>query len=246
MKYKSVLVFSLLPLASCTDLLGGGDEKRIAGFYILEGVDGVLLPAPLVPEQGCNRTVRKVGYLSLSGRGPDVAPMYDWTIYVDAECEPVPAGVFQGADDVGGWRLNSTQLSFSSMIDKGRYGAVVEETPGNSPVVTLVFLGDSYRFRRIDDPTSVVFVQFRDQFGQPVAWVPLHFALPYGLEGGGTAPESGWFGTSGHVGEWQISFTPPEGYEVPASQSNPISVTVVEGPAIWVYVTLTKLPVAVQ
>jgi hypothetical protein len=246
MKYKSVLLFSLLALSSCSDLLGGGDEKRIAGFYILDRVNGVLLPAPVAPEQGCNRTVRNVGQLSLSGAGPDVRPMYGWEIRVDADCDPVPAGVFRGDSDVGGWRLNSGEISFSSMTDRGRYGAVVEESAGNPPVVTLAYLGNSYRFRRIDDPTSVVFVQFRDQFGQPVAWVGLHFALPYGLEGGGTAPESGWFGTSGHVGEWQITFTPPEGYEVPASQPNPIPVTVVEGPAIWIYVTLTKLPVAVQ
>lgn len=241
MKYKSVLLSSLLVLSSCTDFLGGGDEKRIAGFYILERVNGVVLPASLAPEQGCNRTVRKVGQLSLSGRGPDVAPMYDWTFTVDADCQPVPAGVFRGAGDVGGWRLDSPQLSFTSMMDKGRYGAVVEEIPGNPPAVTLVYLGNSYRFRRIDDPTGVVFVQFTDQLGKPVAGVRLLFAFRYGLEGGGTTPETGWFGTRGHVGDCQISFTPPDGYEVPSTQPNPISVKVVEGPALWVYVSLTKV-----
>jgi hypothetical protein len=35
--------------------------------------------------------------------------------------------------------------------------------------------------------------------------------------------------------------TPPPGYEVPASQPNPFTVTLVEGPAINVQATLTKL-----
>jgi hypothetical protein len=235
-------MFCLLALGSCVNFMGSEDLERISGFYILDRVDGVLLPAPLAPQQGCNRTVRKVGHLSLSGRGPDVAPMYDWSITVDADCQPVPTGVFRGGEDVGRWSRDGAQLSFRSMMDKGSYGgATVEESSGNPPVVTLTHLGTSYRFRRIDDASRVVFVQFRDQFGQPVAWVRVIFALPYGLEGGGTAPESGWFGTGGHVGKWKISFTPPEGYEVPATQPNPISLTVVEGPALWVYVTLTKI-----
>lgn len=242
MKRNSAFVVCFLTLFSCINFMGGGeDEKQISGFYILERVDGALLPAPLSPQQGCNRTVRKVGTFSLSAAGPDVQPMYDWSFVIDVDCQPVPEGVFQGAEDVGTWRVYSTQLSFRSMMDKGVYGAVVEESPGNPPAVTLAYLGTSYRFRRVDDPTGVVFVKVVDQFGQPVEGVQLIFAFPYGLEGGGTTPASGEFGTGGHVGECTISITPPTGYEVPASQPNPFSVMVVEGPPLRVQVTLTKL-----
>jgi hypothetical protein len=235
------LLVGFLVLSYCTNATGSReDEKRISGFYILERVDGAVLPAALSPEQGCNRIVRKVGTLSLSAAGPDVQPMYDWSFVIDVDCQPVPEGVFQGAADVGTWRVYSTQLSFSSMMAKGIYGAVVDESPANPPAVTLEYLGNSYRFRRVDDPTGVVFVKVVDQFGQPVAGVQLLFAFPYGLEGGGTTPASGEFGTGGHVGECKITITPPPGYEVPPSQPNPFSVVVVEGPALRVQVTLTK------
>lgn len=242
MKYTSALLFSLLALSSCVNSMGGGgDERRISGFYILELVDGAPLPAALAPQQGCDRTVRRVGSFSLSAAGPDVQPMYDWSITIDADCQPVPAGVFRGAEDVGTWRLNSAQVSLKSMMDKGAYSASVEEISGKPPAVILVYQGNSYRFRRVDDPTGVVFVKVVDQFGQPVEGVVLHFTFPYGLEGGGTTPASGEFGTGGHVGECTIAITAPPGYEIPASQPNPFSVTVVEGPALRVQVALNKI-----
>jgi hypothetical protein len=241
MRYRPIVLVSTAALSACSSILGGDDaEKRFAGFYILESVDGTALPAPVAPQQGCPRTVRKVATFSLSAAGPDVRAMYDWEIRVDADCQPVPAGVFQGADDVGNWNAQSTQLSFTSLVGQGAYTASVEENAGSPPAIILSYLGNSYRFRRMDDPTGVVFVKVFDQFGQPVEGVVLHFAFRYGLEGGGTIGPALEFGTSGPVGDCAIMMTPPSGYEVPASQPNPFTVTVIEG-AIHVQATLTKL-----
>jgi hypothetical protein len=242
MRYKVALLICVLALPSCIAIFGYGDaEKRFAGLYILESVDGVALPAPLAPQQGCNRTVRKVGTFSLSPAGPDVVPMYDWEIKVDADCQPVPTGVFQGESDVGNWRLHSTHASLNSLTGKGAYGADFEESSGPTPSVTLSYLGNSYRFRRFDEPFGVVYVTVVDQFGQPVEPVILHFTFQHGLEGGGTIGPAYEFGTSGPVGECSIRMTPPPGYEVPASQPNPFTVTLVESPAIHVQAKLTKL-----
>jgi hypothetical protein len=241
MGYRPLVLVSTIALSACSSLLGGDDaEKRFAGFYILESVDGTALPAQVAPQQGCPRTVRKVATFSLSAAGPDVRAMYDWEITIDADCQPVPAGVFRGADDVGNWSAQSTQLSFTSLKGQGAYTASVEENAGSPPAIILSYLGNSYRFRRMDDPTGVVFVKVFDQFGQPVEGVVLRFAFRYGLEGGGTIGPALEFGTSGPVGECAITMTPPQGYEVPASQPNPFTVTVVEG-AIHVQAILTKL-----
>lgn len=229
-------------LSACINILGGGDaEKRVAGTYILESVNGVALPASVAAQEGCNRTVRKVAVLALSGGGPDAQPSYGWEIKIDADCEPVPAGVFQGADDVGSWGLQSTQLSLKSMKGRGAYTAELEQSSGKPSAVTLSDLGISYRFRRMDDPTGVVFVKVVDQFGQTVEGVILLFTFRYGLEGGGTIGPAGEFGTGGPVGECTIKMTLPPGYELPASQPNPFTVTVVDNPPTHVQVMLTKL-----
>jgi hypothetical protein len=74
----------------------------------------------------------------------------------------------------------------------------------------------------------VVFVKVFDQFGQPVEGVILLFTFRYGLEGGETMGPALEVGTGGPVGKCTIKMTPPPGYEVPASQPNPFTVTVVE------------------
>jgi hypothetical protein len=242
MRYRPLALIPSLVLSACINILGGGDaENRLEGTYILESVDGVTLPAPVAAQEGCNRTVRKVSILGLSGGGADTRPSYGWEIKIDADCEPVPAGVVRGASDVGSWRLQSTQLSLSSRVGKGAYTAELEETSGNPPAVTLSDVGISYRFRRMDDPTGVVFVKVVDQLGQTVEGVILLFTFRYGLEDGGTIGAAGELGVRGPVGDCTIKMTPPPGYEVPASQPNPFTVTVVEGPAIHVQATLTKL-----
>ncbi len=145
---------------------------------------------------------------------------------------------------MGTWSFNSTQLSFKSMKGRGAYGATLEESSGNPPAITFVYLGNAYRFVRLmrfDDPQGVVFVKVVDQAGQLVAGVRLIFTFANGLQGGGTTPASGEFGTGGVVGECKISITPPTGYEVPASQPNPVSVNVVQGPALRIQVSLKKL-----
>ena len=235
----------LLAVASCVNSMGGtDDQERISGVYILQSVDGVAIPAPIVPQQGCNRTVQK-GIFTISAAGPDVAPQYDWSIAIPADCQPVPSGVYQGGDDVGNWRFQkSTQLSFNSVMGLGSYSAALEETPGNSPAITFATAGNSYRFVRVmrfDDPQGVIFVDVVDQSGQPVRGVVLMFTFANGLEGGGTTPDSGEFGDRGVVGECKIGITPPAGYAVPASQPNPLSVTVLEGQAPHIKVTLTKV-----
>ena len=243
-KYTSVLAFSMLALSSCVNSMGGReDQQRISGLYVLERVDGVLIPAPVAPQQGCNRTVRN-GILTISAAGPDVQPFYDWSFPIDADCKPVPPGVFQGATDVGTWRFQSTLLAFNSMKSHGSYTAALEETSGNPPAITFAHLGSSYRFVRLmrfDDPQGVVYVRVVDQFGALVAGVQLIFTFANGLQEGGTTPASGEYGTGGVVGECKISITPPAGYVVPASQPNPLSVQVVTGPPLRVQVTLTKL-----
>ncbi len=175
---------------------GKDDQERIAGAYILQSVDGVAVPAAIAPQLGCNRTVLK-GNLSISASGPDVAPEYDWSIAIAADCQPVPSGVDQGGDDVGTWRFQkSTQLSFGSEMGRGFYSAALEESAGSPPEITFANDGNSYRFVRVmrfDDPQGVVFVDAVGQFG------------------------------------------------VPASQSNPLLVTVVANQARYVTVTLTKL-----
>jgi len=239
---KSLLLICGLAVSSCVDFLGDNDaEKRIAGTYILESVDGVLLPALLAPQEGCNRTVRKVAELVLVGGGQDTQPWYSWEIRVDADCQPVPAGVFQGASDMGLYRINSTQLSLRSQMGEGAYTADLEETSGSPSVIKLSHLGNSYRFRRMDDPIGVAYVSAVDQFGQIVEGVILHYTFQHGLEGGGTIGPAGEYGTSGPIGECSIMMTLPAGYELPASQPNPFTVTVVENPAIHVQVILTKL-----
>lgn len=244
MKCASALVFTLLALASCTNTVAGReDQDRISGRYVLTQVDGLAIPTPVAPQQGCNRTVRK-GIFTISAAGPDVLPMYDWTISIDPSCQPIPPGVAQGADDVGTWSFNSTQLPFKSMKGQGAYSATLEEASGSPPAISFAYLGNSYRFVRImrfDDPQGGVFVKVVDQNGQPVAGVRLIFTFANGLQGGGTTPASGEFGTGGVVGECKISVTPPAGYEVPASQPNPVSVTVVQGPDLRIQVSLKKL-----
>lgn len=240
--YPLALIFCLLASPSCSNSTGGGkDQARLSGSYILERVDGALLPVVVAPQQGCNRTVRVVTLLSLTPQGPDVAPMYDWSIAIDAACQPVPPGVNQGADDVGMWRSHSTDLAFNSMKGRGSYSATLDELPGYPPAVTIVYLGNSYRFRRVDDASANVFVKVVDQNGQLVPGVVLIFTFANGLQGGGTTPASGEFGTGGVVGECKVSITPPAGYEVPASQPNPVSVNVVQGPAVRIQVSLKKL-----
>jgi hypothetical protein len=94
---------------------------------------------------------------------------------------------------------------------------------------------------RFDDPQGVVYIDVVDQSGQPVRGVVLMFTFANGLVNGGTTPDSGELGLRGVVGECKISITPPAGYAVPASQPNPISVTVVKDQAPHVNATLTKL-----
>ncbi len=232
-------------LVSCTSIFGDhDDQERIAGLYTLRSVNGVPVPTAIAPQLGCNRIAQK-GIFNVSPAGPDVVPEYDWTINTPADCQPAPAGVDQGAEDVGSWDFQtSTRLVFSSLMGKGAYSANLEESSGNPPAITLERDGSSYRFVRLmrfDDPQGVIFVDFVDQFGQPVAGVVLSFVFANGLEAGGTTPETGEFGNRGVVGECTIGFTPPEGYSVPASQANPFVVTVFDGQAPHVRVTLTKV-----
>lgn len=237
--------FPLVAILSCVNSVGGRDDQdRISGLYILESVDGVAIPVPLAAQQDCNRTVQK-GIFTISREGSDHPPQYDWSIAIPADCTPVPSQVDQGGDDVGNWSFKtSTALSFFSLMDRGGYGASLEEVPGNPPAVTFAYGGNSYRFVRLmrfDDPQGVVYVSFVDQFGEPVAGVVTSFVFANGLEQGGTTPASGEFGNRGVVGECKIGFTPPSEYTVPASQPNPISVTVLDGRAVRTTVTLTKL-----
>jgi hypothetical protein len=246
-RLQRVPAAALLLLAStaCVDSVGNrADEDRISGVYVVQSVDGVAMPTPLAPQQGCNRTVGE-SILNVSAGGRDVAPEYDWSITINADCQPVPSGVYQGGDDVGVWRFaQSSQLSFSSLMGRGSYSAALEETPGNPPAITLANAGNSYRFVRImrfDDPQGVVYIDVVDQSGQRVRGVVLIFTFANGLKNGGTTPDSGELGVRGVVGECKISITPPAGYAVPASQPNPLSVTVVDGGAPHFTVTLTKL-----
>lgn len=245
MPFHSALMFCFLVLCSCNIITGNKEgQGRISGLYVLERVNGIAIPAPVAPQQGCNGTATK-GTLTISAAGPDVLPTYDWGISIRVDCSPVPAGVVQGDDDVGTWRFESnTRLAFNSMKRHGAYSAALEETPGSPPAITLANLGDSYRFKllvRPDDPQGVVFVKVVDQEGQPIAGVRLLFTFANGLQGGGTTPASGEFGTGGVVGECKISITPPVGYQVPSSQPNPVSVSVVQGPALRIQVSLVKI-----
>jgi len=244
-RHISLAGYVVVAALSCTSSTGSkADQDRIAGVYILRTVDGVALPAPLAPQQGCSRTVEK-GIFTISPGGSDNGPQYDWTIPIPADCQPVPAGVDQGGDDVGNWGFKtSATLSFFSLMGRGAYAAALEETTGNPPAIAFTYAGNSYRFVRLmrfDDPQGVVFVDVADQFGQPVAGAVLIFTFANGLEGGGTTPDSGEFGSRGIVGECTIQITPPAGYSIPPSQPNPISVTVVDGQAVRVKATLTKL-----
>ena len=239
---NALLLICTLTVSSCVDFLGRNDaEKRVAGTYILESVDGITLPAPVPAQAGCNRTVRKVGLLVLAGGGSETKPWYHWTIRIDADCQPVPASVFQGTDDTGLFSIHSDQLSLRSQMGEGVHTAVLEKTSGSPPAIRLSHLGTSYRFRRMDDPTGVVYVRVVDQSGQIVEGVILHFAFQHGLEGGGTIGPAGEFGTGGPIGECSIMMTLPPGYELPASQPNPFTVIVVENPSIHIQITLTKL-----
>jgi hypothetical protein len=241
----SILGLALFAGASCSNTVGGkDDQERIAGIYFLQSVNGAAIPAAVAAQQGCNRTVQR-GTFSISVGGPDARPMYDWSIAVAADCQPVPSGVDQGGDDVGNWGFKeSTQLTLGSMMGRGFYSASLEETGGNPPAVTFSNAGNSYRFVRImrwDDPRGLVFVDVVDQSGQPVSGVVLVFTDANGIQGGGTTQASGEVFTESVVGECKISITPPSGYALPTSQPNPVSVTVVEGQAQHVNVTLTKL-----
>lgn len=237
------LAFSLLGMTSCSDIFSSRDnEQRISGVYVLERVDGAQIPVTVAPQDGCNRTLRD-GIMSISAGGSDLRPMYDWSFAIVADCDPVPPSVFQGRDDVGTWSFSPTTLSFKSMKGLGAYSVALEEASGNPPAVTFVYDGSSYRFVRVmrfDDPQGVVFVKFVDQFGQPVAGVVLKFTFANGLQSGGTTPADGEYGTGGIVGECKISFIPPTGYEVPVSQPNPFTVTLVESSRLQVQVSLTK------
>jgi hypothetical protein len=244
-KQASILGLALLGASSCVNSVGGrDDQERIAGIYILESVDGVAIPAAIAPQQGCNRTVQK-GIFTISMAGPDVAPQYDWSIAIPADCQPVPSGVYQGGDDVGNWKFQtSAGLAFYSMMGRGAYNAALVEASGNPPAITFTNAGNSYRFVRImrfDDPQGVVYINVVDQFGQPVPGVVLSFTFANGLEAGGTTGDSGEFGVRGVVGECKVGIAPPAGYTAPASQPNPISVTVLEGQAPHTTVTLTKV-----
>jgi hypothetical protein len=244
MKRVAIMGLSLFSLTSCVNSMGGKeDQQRIAGVYVLDRVDGAAIPASIAPLAGCNRTVQK-GIFRITAGGSEVRPTYDWTISIDADCQPVPPSVLPGDGDVGAWRFqHSTQLSFSSMMDHGSYSASLEESTGNPPAITFVNLGNSYRFVRVmrwDDPQGYVNVSVVDQSGQPVPGVLLVFTFANGIQGGGTTPASGEFTTGGVVGECWISITAPAGYAVPASQPNPLSVSVVEGPTIQMQITLTK------
>ena len=240
-----ILALALLAVSSCINSTGGrDDQERIAGIYILQSVDGVAIPAPIAPQQGCNRIVQK-GSFSISVGGPGGGPMYSWSIAIPADCQPVPSGVYRGGDDVGAWRFHqSSQLSFVSMMGQGSYTAALEETAGNPPAITFPNAGNSYRFVRInrwDDPRGLVYVDVVDQSGQPVSGVVLVFTFASGLEMGSTTQESGEVFAEGFVGECKISITPPAGYAVPASRPNPVSVTIVQGQAPHIKATLTKL-----
>jgi hypothetical protein len=228
---------------SCNNFVASRDaQERISGVYVLDRVDGVQIPAPLAPQEGCNRTVRD-GIMTISAAGRDVQPMYDWSIAIVPDCEPIPPSVDQGTDDVGMWNFSSDDLSLKSMKGLGAYSATLDEASGSPPIVTFVYAGNSYRFTRVmrfDDPQGVVYVKFVDQFGQPVTGVILKFVFANGLQGGGQTPATGEYGTGGIVGECTISFTPPAGYAVQASQSNPFTVSITEGPALHVQVALTK------
>src|SRR3954468_23360589 len=219
------------------------DQERIAGVYTLQTVDGIALPAPIAPQQGCNRTVRQ-GIFTISRGGSDHGPQYDWTIAIPTDCQPVPARVDQGSDDAGNWQFKTpAQLSFYSLMGRGTYAPTLEETSGNPPAITFDYAGNIYRFVRLmrfDDPQGVVFVNVADQFGQPVAGVALIFTFANGLQGGGTTPASGEFGSRGIVGECRIAITPPAGYTIPASQPTPISVTVVADQIVRINATLTN------
>jgi hypothetical protein len=238
------LAFSLLGITSCNNVLSNRDnQERISGVYVLERVNGAQVPTTVAPQEGCNRTVRD-GIMSISPGGSDLQPMYDWTIAIISDCDPIPPSVDQGRDDVGMWSFLPTTLSFKSMKSLGAYSATLEEASGNPPVVTFVYAGNSYRFTRVmrfDDPQGVVYVKIVDQFGQPVAGVGLKFVFANGLQSGGTTPATGEYGTGGIVGECTISIIPPFGYDVPVSQPNPFTVAITEGPALHVQVTLTKM-----
>jgi hypothetical protein len=244
-KQVSILGLALLGVSSCVNSFGGRDDhERIAGVYILRSVDGVAIPTSIAPQQGCNRTVQKATF-TISVGGADVVPQYDWSIAIPADCQPVPSSVDQGGDDVGNWRFQTSMvLAFNSLMGRGSYNALLEETSGNPPAITFTYAGNSYRFVRImrfDDPQGVVFVDVADQFGQPVRGVVLSFTFANGLEAGGTTGDSGEFGVRGVVGDCKIGIAPPAGYTATASQPNPLSATIVEGQGTHVPVTLTKL-----
>ena len=243
MSLKLFLLFGLAAALSCTNSQAlREDQLRISGFYLLKDVDGVLLPAPVSPQQGCNRVVRN-GDLNLLPTGVDVSATYTWSVAIVAECTPVPPGVSQGKTDFGFWDYGNPQLSFRSQKDLGNYSPRLEEISGLPPVVTISYLGNSYRFVLVqhrDAPTGVVYLKFVDQAGQPVSGVVFTVEFPNGLSGGGQTPESGEYGERGVIGEWIITIVPPAGYDVPTSQANPFSVSVAKGDVLHLQVSLTK------
>ena len=245
MKPIAIVGLSLLTLTSCIDSTGSRDDReRISGLYTLRSVDGVAIPAPIAPQQGCNRTVRD-GIFTISVGGSDSRPMYDWSIAIPTDCQPVPPGVDQGDDDVGNWQFHqSSQLSFSSMMGRGSYGAALEETPGNPPAVTIAYAGNSYRFVRLmrfDDPQGVVYVDFVDQAGQRVAGVRLIFTFANGLQGGGTTPDSENSALEALLGSAKSALRRPRAMWCPLRSQIPSRCQLSKVPPLRVHVSLTKI-----
>ena len=175
--------------------------------------------------------------------GVDTSPTYGWSVAIQPECTPVPAGVSQGTTDGGFWNFAPGPVLFHSQMDQGDYAPTLEEKPGSAPAISISYLGRSYQFVLIQPygaATGVVYVKFVDQVGQPITGVVLRFALPNGREAGGQTPESGEYGSQGVVGVWTISFVPPPGYTVPAPQANPFTSLVGENSVQHLQVSLVK------
>lgn len=143
------VMFVALLFSACSTLSTDPDLSLAKGSYILEQVNGKMLPVAF--ETGdCPREIY-TGDLSLSPQVASRRPLYTMLVFLRLRCDPskaiFPIELREAIRDFGEWTIQSSRVVFESDKGYGSYTAPIDGGP-SATLLTVQFEGRQYTFRR--------------------------------------------------------------------------------------------------
>ncbi|MGI8549126.1 MAG: hypothetical protein ACR2M1_17690 [Gemmatimonadaceae bacterium] len=242
-------VLLCLLLFGCSGTATGPTVSGLAGAYVLEQVDGVSLPTPLLPSavtDPCPPAITD-GELDVYPANSEDPAGYGLGIFAGHACdaEGIPSLATVIVRDGGRFSVSGDRVLFNSF---GRTGFTQYQTTvqGGSqrPTLTIPLGSHTYTFQRVAGPrypTGMLELFVVDQQGSRVSGT---FLVVHGSNGlvtrVGTSDLAPPLLVGPAAGPVVINVAPPPGFTFAPSQPNPVRVSATAGQTTQVTVVLAK------